>query len=87
MMSLLQYSNNVVTYVDLKYIRIKISTKQQQNKKLENNEREKRTAETLIANTPSGYLTPMMFLLFSFLCCCCGDFLNKNSTPKFLSHN
>ena len=59
MMWLLQCYYNVVTSVDLKYGRIKISAKQQQNKFLAENERNKRTAEMIIVNMSSGDRTAL----------------------------
>ena len=68
MMSLLQCSDNVVTSVDLKYGCIAISAEQQWKWRLEDNERNKRMAETLIVNTPPGDLTALTLWC---LCCCC----------------
>ena len=40
-----------------------------------------------IRGSTETYPVLFLLLLFYFLCCFCNDCLNKNSTPKFLTHN
>ena len=63
MLSLLQYSDNVVTSVDFKYVRIGMITKQQWNWRLENNKWKKIMAEMITKTVWKGVLPRKSYLL------------------------